>query len=75
MDQPRGYYAKWNKSEREKQIPYDFTYMWKLKPKQMKSWNNEMQRTNSCLPEGKKVMGSGQKWVKRSGRYRLPVME
>ena len=25
-----GYYAKWNKSERETQIPYDFTHMWKI---------------------------------------------
>ena len=27
VDGPRGYYAKENKSVREKQIPYDFTYM------------------------------------------------
>ena len=31
MDGPRGYYAKWNKSDRERQMPYDFTYMWNLK--------------------------------------------
>ena len=29
----RGYYAKWNKSDREGQIPYDFVYMWNLKNK------------------------------------------
>ena len=29
MGRPRGYYyAKWNKSGREGQILYDFTYMW-----------------------------------------------
>ena len=33
MDGPRGYYATWNKSDRERQIPYDFTYMWNLKNK------------------------------------------
>ena len=33
MDGPWGYYAKWNKSDRERQIPYDFTYMWNLKNK------------------------------------------
>ena len=27
----KGYYTKWNKSGRERQIPYDFTYMWNLK--------------------------------------------
>ena len=26
-----GYYAKWNKSDRERQILYDITYMWNLK--------------------------------------------
>ena len=31
MDGPRGYHTKWSKSERERQIPYDITYMWKLK--------------------------------------------
>ena len=31
MDGPRGYRTKWSKSERERQIPYDITYMWNLK--------------------------------------------
>ena len=26
-----GNYAKWDKSDREWQIPYDIIYMWKLK--------------------------------------------
>ena len=30
MDGPRDYHTKWNKSCRERQIPYDITYMWKL---------------------------------------------
>ena len=25
------YYAKWNKSDRERQILYDITYLWNLK--------------------------------------------
>ena len=33
MDGLRGYYAKWNKSDKERQILYDFTYMWNLKNK------------------------------------------
>ena len=28
MHEPRGYYTKWNKSERERQILDDFIYMW-----------------------------------------------
>ena len=30
MDGPRRYYAQWNKSIRERQIPYGFTYIWNL---------------------------------------------
>ena len=31
MDGTRDYHTKWRKSERERQIPYDITYMWNLK--------------------------------------------
>ena len=31
MDAPRDYHTKWSKSERERQMPYDITYMWSLK--------------------------------------------
>ena len=31
MEETRGYHTKWHKSERERQIPYDITYMWNLK--------------------------------------------
>ena len=31
MDEARMYYAKQNKSVRERQIPYDLTHMWNLR--------------------------------------------
>ena len=31
MDGHRGYHTKQSKSERERQIPYDITYIWNLK--------------------------------------------
>ena len=31
MDATRDYHTKWSKSERERQTPYDITYIWKLK--------------------------------------------
>ena len=31
MDGPRDYHTKWSMSEKERQIPYDITYMWNLK--------------------------------------------
>ena len=30
MGEPGDHYAKFRKSVRERQIPYDFTYMWNL---------------------------------------------
>ena len=30
MDKPRGYHTKWSKSDSERQILYDITYMWYL---------------------------------------------
>ena len=32
MDVIRDYHTKWRRPERERQIPYDITYMWNLKP-------------------------------------------
>ena len=31
MDRPWGHYAKWNKSDKGRQILCDLTYMWSLK--------------------------------------------
>ena len=31
MDGPRDYHIKWSKSDGERQIPYNITYMWNLK--------------------------------------------
>ena len=33
MDEPRGFYSKWNKSDSERKMPYNFTYMCNLKNK------------------------------------------
>ena len=30
MDETRDSHTKWSKSERERQIPYDITYLWNL---------------------------------------------
>ena len=42
MDGSRGHDAKWNKSDRERQIPYDFTYAWNLKNKINKQNRNRL---------------------------------
>ena len=44
MDGPRGHFEKWNKSNRERQILYDFTYMWNLKNKTNKTEQKQTHR-------------------------------
>ena len=44
MDVTRDYQTKWSKSERERQIPYDITYMWNLEYDTM---NLSMKQTDS----------------------------
>ena len=36
IDGPRGYYAKWNKSDQERQTPYDSTHKWNKKVSKQK---------------------------------------
>ena len=36
MDGPRDYHMKWSKSDRERQISHDVTYIWNLKNKKYK---------------------------------------
>ena len=45
MDGPRNYPTKWSKSERERQILYDITYIWNLKNKKKIGSEEPMGRT------------------------------
>lgn len=50
LDGTRGYYPKWNKSDREWQILYDFTYMCNIKnTKQMNKQNNKQMNKQNKL--------------------------
>ena len=53
MDGPGDYHAKWSKSDRERQISYDITYMWNLK-----IWHKWtcLHNRNGLPNTGKKVM-------------------
>ena len=53
IDGSQGYYAKLNKADR--QIPYDFIYMWNLKTKQM----NKHNKTESQKQRKKQVVVRG----------------
>ena len=51
MDRPGGYYSKWNKSDRERQMLYDITYMWNLKNKtKLVSIMKRQDRFRYCKP-------------------------
>ena len=61
---------------RQRQILYDFTYMWNLKNKTNKHNKTEtelqIQRTNTWLPEWRGA-GGGEKYVREIKRYKLPA--
>ena len=65
MGGPRRYFAEWHKSERGKQMQYDFTYMWKIDQKN--KWirrteaDSQTQRIFWWLPDGRGVEGLGRK--------------
>ena len=67
MGGPRDYHTKWNKSERERQIPYDITYMWNLKYDTNNAneliykteTDSQTKKTNLRLP--KETMGWGER--------------
>ena len=57
MDGPAGHYAKWNKSDRERQILYDFTYVWNLKNKTNITEEKQNHMINRWLPGKKGLEG------------------
>ena len=66
MDATRDYHAKWSKSERERQIPHDITYIWNLEydtdericATETDSWT---QKTDIVVVKGEKE--DGRNWV------------
>jgi len=46
MDGTREYHAKWNKSVRERQMPYDLTYMWNLRNKTNEQRKKKKRKAN-----------------------------
>ena len=47
MDGPGDYQIKWSKSDTERQISYDITYMWNLKKKKWHKWTYLQNRNRS----------------------------
>ena len=75
MDKSREYYVKWNKSDSERQIPYDLTCMWNLKektqpikPNRTKQTHTLREQMNGCQKRGDKGCG-GNRWWGLRGTY------
>ena len=58
MGGPRDYHTKWSKSDRERQISYDITYMWNLKK------TNYLQNRRFTVFEKKLMVTKGEGWGK-----------
>ena len=60
MDELRVYYAKGNKSDRERKVLYDITYIWNLKKLCKLSYiAKQTQRTNYWLVTSEEGEGGG----------------
>ena len=72
MDRTREYHTKRSKSERERQVPYDVTYMWNLKydisERETENRNGLTDRENR--PVAAKGQGLREARTGRSGRHR-----
>ena len=62
MDGPRDYHSEWSKSDRERQISYDHTYVWNLKKKWYKL---ALQNRNRFTDTENKLLVT--KWGRRRG--------
>ena len=71
--QNSGYYTKWNKSDRDKQIPFDLTYIWNAKSKNRTKQNGN--RLNDT--ENKQVFARGKrrKQTKEIKWYKPPFIK
>ena len=78
MDELRDYYSKWSKSDRERQIPYDITYMWNLKYDANElvykpGRNSQTLKTNLGLPKGKDLGGINEEFA--ISRHKLYIAD
>ena len=66
IDGSRGYYAKWNPSDWEREIPYDLTYIWNLKSRISKQNRSRLIDTENRIMVAR---GMGD-WVEKVNRLR-----
>ena len=74
MDATRDDHTKWSKSEREKQILYDITYMWNLKYNTNEPIHGTDSRTQTSVAKGERTEG-GMEWKAVVRRCKLLYAE
>ena len=77
MDGTRGSHTKWSKSERERKIPYDITYIWNLIYGTNKTFHKKEThgpREQTCSFQGEEG-GSGMGWESGVNRCKLLHLE
>ena len=66
MDGPREYHTKWSKSERERQILYDITYMQNLKYDRNEK-QKQIHRHRKQIYGYQRGKGLGEGWIESLG--------
>ena len=57
MDGPGDYHTKWSKSDKERQVSYNITYLWNLKKKKKKRYKKTyLQKRNRLTDTENKLM-------------------
>ena len=77
MDGTRDSHTKWSKSERERQIPYDISYIWNLIYGTNESFHSKEThglREQTCGCQGRRG-GSGMDWESGDNRCKLLHLE
>ena len=67
MDGPRDYHTKWSKSDRERQMSYDITYMWNLK--KWYQWTYLQSRNRVTDVENKLTVTKGERGGDKLGEW------
>ena len=56
MDGPGDYHTKWSKSDKERQVSYNITYLWNLKKKKKRYKETYLQKRNRLKDTENKLM-------------------
>ena len=72
MDGPRDDHTEWSKSDRERQLPYDITYMWNLKyDMNLSTKQKQTHKENRLVVAKREDSWGGKDWEFEANRCKL----